>query len=251
MSSVLVKNDKTLLGQKVNNIDNNRVFLPFNVSKNQSEKLGNLFGRTEMSFTSELWGLELNSITYNNMHIEAPKAIMPASKMTLAKTYVVTMAKSFADKAEKFYTKIVERKAPEAPIFGITRELNLQEAFKVQQEAIQEATTELNLDELNAALKEANELPNEEINDNQVLANNPLGETIIEDAVAPIKVNNEEQPLASQTPVLEPQISSELAEEKVKKRVRKKGNVLVVPVIVVWLGIVLFGTIKLVTMIMS
>ena len=250
MSNVVVNSQKQIFTQKVNNIENSRVNLPFNVSKNQVGKLRNIFDKAKIDFYAESDKLDINSIYYGNVYVQAPKAIMPPSRITLAKTYVVTMSKKFSEKAVEFYKKVVPKKQPENPVFGITKELNLQEALKIQQEAIQEATTEIDLTELNNALNADKKLPElQSTPESQVLANSPLGETVIEN---PVNLNNQEQQAIQPTQV---QPSPELAVQGEVKTLAKKrglrGNVLVVPIVIIWLGIVLIGTIKGVTAIMS
>jgi len=251
MSIVVTKNE-SILNQKVSNIDNGRVFLPFNVTKNQANKLQAILAKVQMTFTAEQDKLDINEIMYNGSRIEAPRAIMAPSKITLAKTYIATMPKTIATKVESFYKKLVAKKEVENPVFGITQEINLQEAFKLQQEALQEATVEISLDEINTALNANKQMQKEESTESQILANNPLGQTVIEDSIQPLNASDEEKPLAQQTPVLESQPEQDVIEKpKALTRKKARGNILVVPIIVIWLGLVLFGTIKLVTTIMS
>ena len=200
-----------------------------------------------MTLYSEPDKLQINSLEYNGVRVNpAVAAIVPASKMTLAKTYIATIKKSISEKVGSFYSKIVEQKREDVPVFGITGELNLQEAFKLQQEAIQEATTELDLTELNQVLNAEKKMPAEE--GKQVLSNSPLGETVIEN---PINLNAEEIKVNENIEASVPQQEAPVAEESKKLVKSKRGNVLVVPVIVIWLGLVLFGTIKAVTAILS
>ena len=49
MSNVEVIN-KTLIDQRVNNLENSKVFLPFNVSKSQVEKLQELLNKIKVTF---------------------------------------------------------------------------------------------------------------------------------------------------------------------------------------------------------
>ena len=251
MSNVVINNDKVIQNQKINSLEQSRVILPFHVNKNQISKLIDLLSKTKMTLYSEPDKLQINSLEYNGVRVNpAVAAIAPASKMTLAKTYIATIKKSISDTVSSFYSKIVEAKKEDVPVFGITQELNLQEAFKVQQEAIEEATTEIDLTELNKVLNSEKEMPEAE---KQVLSNSPLGETVIENPVnlnaEEIKVNETvESTIAQQnTPIVEQTVP-----EKPKTLAKsKKGNVLVIPIIVVWLGLVLFGTIKAVTAILS
>lgn len=249
MSNVLINNDKNIQNQKIKNLEQNRVTLPFHINKNEISRIIGLFSRTKMTLYSEPDKLQINSLEFNGVRVNsAIAAIGPTSKMTLAKTYIATIKKSISEKVGTFYSKIikpVEEKKEDIPVFGITQELNLQEAFKLQQEAIQEATTELDLSELNHVLNAEKKLPEEE---KQVLANSLLGETVIQN---PINLNSEEIKVNETIESTIQQQEAPVIEESKKLVKSKRGNVLVIPVIVVWLGLVLFGTIKAVTAILS
>lgn len=257
MSNVVINNDRNIQNQRISNLEQSRVILPFHIDKTRINKIISLFSRTKLALYSEPDKLQINSLEYNGVRVKpAIAAIAPASKMTLAKTYIATIKKDVSEKVGLFYNKVVEvvepKKEEEIPVFGITQELNLQEAFKLQQEAIQEATTEIDLTELNKVLNPENKLPEEE---KQVLSNNPLGETVIEN---PVNLNAEEIKVNEAAVPNVPQQNTPVAEgttpvvEQPKTLVKsKKGNVLVIPIIVVWLGLVLFGTIKAVTAILS
>lgn len=246
MSNVVINNDKVISNHKTNSLEQSRVILPFHVNKNQISKLTGLLSKTKMTLYSEPDKLQINSLKYSGVRVNpAVAAIAPASKMTLAKTYIATIKKSISDTVSSFYSKIVEAKKEEVPVFGITQELNLQEAFKLQQEAIQEATTEIDLTELNKVLNSEKKLPEEE---KQVLSNSPLGESIIEN---PVNLNTEVINVNNQTEASVQQATTAVVEQPKTLVKSKKGNVLVVPVIVIWLGLVLFGTIKAVTAILS
>jgi len=238
MSNV-VTNNQVISDQRVKNIDQSRVFLPTNVSKSKKDKLIDMFSKSRISFYVEQENLDIYDISYGNVNVHAIKGIMAPSKMTLAKTYIVTMAKKFSETAGKFYEKVVPKKEPEAPIIDISGETNLQKALA-------EATMELDLNELNASLTQNKELPAEEISiQPQILANNPNSNNSIETPPEQIKINEETKLTSEQPQVIEP-------ETNVKKLVKsKKGNVLVIPIIIIWLGLVLVGTIKAVTAIMS
>jgi len=233
MSSVVINSSKVLGNQRVKSIDSNRVFFPFNVNKGDVTKLGGLLSKISVKFFSEPEKLEIERLSYNGINIKKIDKELNNSKMTLAKTYVVTMKKSFISKVREFYGRVVEKS--DVPVFGITKELNLQEA-------LQEATMEIDLSTLNQVNQQ----------NTQVLANNPAGDTVIEN---PVNLNNNvvqptptvETQETNQTPVVNGNVEQL---QKVKSR-KLSGKVFVVPVIIVWLGLVLVGTIKAVTAIMS
>lgn len=233
MSSVVINSSRVLGNQRVKSIDSNRVFLPFNVSKGDSTKLANLLSKISVKFFAEPEKLEIERLSYNGLNIKKTDRELNNSRMTLAKTYVVTMKKNFISKVRDFYGRVIEKS--DVPVFSITKELNLQEA-------LQEATMEIDLSTLNQINQ-----PN-----TQVLANNPNGDTVVEN---PANLNNN---VAEITPVVEtqeinqtPVVNGNVEQsQKVKSR-KLSGKVFVVPVIIVWLGLVLVGTIKAVTAIMS
>lgn len=259
MSSVVISN-RSIFNQRVSSIENNKVLLPFNVSKEQGKKLTNLLSNIKVTFLSEQDKLDIGELVYNNLNIKSSDREIGDSRFTLSKTYVVTMKQGFVSKVKSFYDRVVKPKEPERPIFNIGNETNLQQALA-------EATTEIDLSTVNASLNQSNV-----INPQQVLANDPLGEKVIENGInldntTSVKnetvvnstheeanlvqnsVNtqtvgnlNQEIPLEAQAPVLE--------QPKVKVK-KLKGNVLIVPVVVVWLAAVFFGTLKLVTGILS
>lgn len=288
MSNVVISN-RSIFNQRVSNIEQNKVLLPFNISKEQTKKLVELLSKIKVTFLSEQDKLNISNLTYNNINVKANDRQFINSRFTLSKTYVVTMKQSFITKVSSFYGRLVEYKAPERPIFNIGNETNLQAALA-------EATTEIDLSAINASLNPQNIQPNP-----QVLANNPLGETVIANPVnlnpQPVEMNP-----VNQMPFVQPQIQAQpqfqqqfqtqpqfqgqpqiqplpqvnnpnmmvqptmtmapnmqevvtpIQEipEKPKKRVKKlKGNVLVVPIVVIWLGAVFFGTLKLVTSILT
>lgn len=233
MSSVVINSSKVLGNQRVKSIDSNRVFFPFNVSKGDATKLVSLLSKISVKFFYEPEKLEIERLSYNGINIKKIDRKLNNNKMTLAKTYVVTMKNSFISKVREFYGRVVEKS--DVPVFSITKELNLQEA-------LQEATMEIDLSTLNQISQQKT----------QVLANNPAGDTVIEN---PVNLdNNVEQPAPivetqeiTQTPVVNGNVE---LPQKVKSR-KLSGKVFVVPVIIVWLGLVLVGTIKAVTAIMS
>ena len=102
----------------------------------------------------------------------------------------------------------------------------------------------------------------------QVLANDPLGETVIDnpvnlnepkpvEAVVPQQTVVEpqttpqpevQQPVVTQQEPMMQQPVQEVAQKpKVRRRLfSRKGNVLVIPIVAIWLGAVFYGTMKLV-----
>ena len=296
MSNVVISN-RSIFNQRVSNIEQNKVLLPFNISKEQTKKLVELLSKIKVTFLSEQDKLNISNLTYNNINVKANDRQFINSRFTLSKTYVVTMKQSFITKVSSFYGRLVEYKAPERPVFNIGNETNLQAALA-------EATTEIDLSAINASLNYQNIQPNTFEQPNpQVLANNPLGETVIANPVnlnpQPVEMNPvnqmpfvqpqiqaqpqfqqqfQTQPQFQQQPQIQPlpQVNNpnmmvqpamtmapninmqevvtpvpELA-EKPKKRVKKlKGNVLAVPIVVIWLGAVFYGTLKLVTSILT
>ena len=273
MTNVAISN-RSLLNQKVSSLENNKVFLPFNVNKEQAKKLSDLLSKTKISFLFEL----------DNLKIKNKNLVLNNCRFTLSKTYVVTMKQNFITKMKTFYNRLVEEKIVERPIFNIARETNLQEA-------LQEATTEIDLSMINAGLNnlspQAVTIPEqfiqvqEQPQSAQVLANNPLGETIIEN---PINLNMEQQPKISTStiennmvnvnpvnqmnnpsltnvniPVGESTVINQEAINSVENTVQQpkkkkrllRGNILSISVVAIWLGLVFFGTLKLVTYILT
>lgn len=300
MSNVVISN-RTIFNQRVGNIEQNKVLLPFNVTREQVKKIEELLSKIKVSFLVSQDSININNLSYNNINIKASDRVLENNRFTLSRTYVVTMKQSFISKVRNFYGRIIAPVVPERPIFNIGKETNLQEA-------LQEATTEIDLSAINTNV---NNIPNnnQTIPSNnmveqpaQVLANNPLGETIIEN---PVNLNNQEQPMNTnvsvapvvntspvqvQAPVApvvpesnpvmmtpQPQVQpqpvinvvqpqqpvmgnpaipnqpiNQVTPEQPKVKVKKlKGSVLAVPIIVVWLGLVFYGTLKLVTSILT
>lgn len=264
MSSVVISN-RSIFNQRIKNIDQNKVLLPFNVNKEQTKKLEELLSKIKVTFLSEQDKLNISSLNYNNLNIKTNEKLPSASKFTLSKTYVVTMKQSFIGKVKNFYDRIVEEKAPERPVFSIGNETNLQQALA-------EATTEIDLSAINASLN--NQISQPEVAEQktpQVLSNNPLGETVIENPVnlAPTEqpanttiVNNEvpTTPVSATPQAVEPTtvvttqevpVQQEVVEQPNKKVKKKKFGFIAVPVVMVWLGAVFYGTLKLVTSILT
>lgn len=292
MSNVVVSN-KILSDQRIGNIDSNKVLLPFNVTKEQVEKLKGILSKIDAIFSYDLDKLSISNMTYINSRFKDNNRDLSNCKFTLSNTYVATIKQSIVNKVKAFYNKIIKPQE-QVPVFGISKETNLQEALN-------EATQEINLTELNAALNKP--LPEEKPIENyqQVLANDATGvittfggdmnaknelnqvvtertnEAISNPTPIPVQpiVNNPEpqiQPTMNPQPafntinnVEQPQVPNNLNTSiplpetheqavpvqpnvKVKKL---KGNVLVIPIVIIWLGLVLVGTIKLVTSILT
>lgn len=292
MSNVVVSN-KILSDQRIGNIDSNKVLLPFNVTKEQVEKLKGILSKIDAIFSYDLDKLSISNMTYINSRFKDNNRDLSNCKFTLSNTYVATIKQSIVNKVKAFYNRIIKPQE-QVPVFGISKETNLQEALN-------EATQEINLTELNAALNKP--LPEEKPIENyqQVLANDATGvittfggdmnaknelnqvvtertnEAISNPTPIPVQpiVNNPEpqvQPTINPQPafntvnnVEQPQVPNNLNTNiplpetyeqavpvqpnvKVKKL---KGNVLVIPIVIIWLGLVLVGTIKLVTSILT
>lgn len=260
MSSVVISN-RNILDQKVN-LEKNRVILPFNVSGEQIKKLKDLLEKTTISFLTETDNLRIGSLLYNGTNVKHNTKTVNESKMTLSKTYVVTMKKTFIDKVIAFYNRIAE--PPKPPMFDIKNETNLQEAlstpsqnFNVQEmfpqqnpvvgKALEEATTEIDLSSLNAM--KTSEQTTENQQPNQVLANDPLGETVINN---PVNLNESNVQNQQEVNQVQNPTGQEVVEKKPKRFfLKRKGNVLAIPIVIIWLGLVLFGTVKLVTSILT
>ena len=144
MANVVISN-RSIFNQRVGSIENNKVLLPFNVSKNQIKKLVELLQKIQVTFLSEPDKLNIGSLTYSNINVKPSSLQITNGRFTLSKTYVVTMKQSFIEKVKSFYNRIEAPKAPERPIFNIGKETNLQEALA-------EATTEIDLSAINASL---------------------------------------------------------------------------------------------------
>lgn len=292
MSNVVVSN-KSLSDQRIGNIDSNKVLLPFNVNKEQVEKLKGILSKIDAIFSYDLDKLSISSMAYMNSKFKDNNRDLSNCKFTLSNTYVATIKQSIVNKVKTFYDKIIKPQE-QVPVFGISKETNLQEALN-------EATQEINLTELNAALNKP--LPEEKPIENyqQVLANDATGvittfggdmnaknelnqvvtertnEAISNPTPIPVQpiVNNPEpqvQPAINPQPTFNtinnveqqqvpnnlntniplPETYEQAVPVQPNVKVKKlKGNVLVIPIVIIWLGLVLVGTIKLVTSILT
>lgn len=285
MSNVVISN-KNLFDQKVYNIDSNKVLLPFNVSKENILKLSSILSKTDALFSYDVDRLSISSMRYANASFKENDRNLENCRFTLANTYVATVKRSITDKVKRFYDRVVVPKVS-VPVFEISKETNLQEALN-------EATQEINLTELNNALSSSKSLPSEKPIDNftQVLANDATGNVttfggdmnaktelnqVVTDRVNQAMVNPTPVPsqvnlnsdinansnnlnssvnfdsinsqVVSSTSTLE---NEQNTLDKPKVKVKKlRGNVLIIPIVVVWLGLVLVGSIKLVTSILT
>lgn len=269
MANVAISN-RSIFNQRIGNIEQNKVLLPFNVTKEQENKLVGLLSKVKVTFFAMEDKLKIKDLSYQNINIKTTDRNIGNCRFTLAKTYVVTM-KNIIPKIAPFYERVIEVKAPERPTFSISNETNLQEALA-------EATTEINLEAINAGLNNQEQSLEAQAKDNvqtvapniieqptpQVLVNNPSGETVIDNPVnlnqpTPAEqVANVQQPQVqsvnnvAQQPVNQmqpnvPQMEQPAVQPKVKKRLfSRKGSVLAVPIVMIWLGAVFYGTMKLV-----
>lgn len=264
MSSVVISN-RSIFNQKISNIEKNKVLLPFNVTKEQEKKIKELLSKVKVTFLSEPDKLTIKSLAYKDTIVKSSEKELNNCRFSLSKTYVVTMKQNFVTKVKMFYDRVIAEKIPQRPVFDINKETNLKEA-------LQEATVEIDINTINASLNSLAQESQEQVQPNQVLANNPLGETVIEN---PINLNNtnQEEIQAPVAPVLEQaqpqnnvvQQPAQVVQEqvivptqevletpaKVKKRRFSRGSILAVPIVVVWLGVVFYGTVKLVTNILT
>ena len=292
MSNIVVSN-KILLDQRIKNIDSNKVLLPFNVTKEQVEKLKGILSKIDAVFSYDIDKLSISNMKYIDSKIKDNNRDLSNCKFTLSNTYVATIKQSIVNKVKAFYDRIIKPQE-QVPVFGISKETNLQEALN-------EATQEINLTELNAALNKP--LPEEKPIENyqQVLANDATGiittfggdmnaknelnqvvtertnEAISNPTPIPVQpiVNNPEpqvQPTINPQPAFNtinnveqqqvpnnlntniplPETHEQAVPVQPNVKVKKlKGNVLVIPIVIIWLGLVLVGTIKLVTSILT
>lgn len=286
MSNIVVSN-KILLDQRIKNIDSNKVLLPFNVTKEQVEKLKGILSKIDAVFSYDIDKLSISNMKYIDSKIKDNNRDLSNCKFTLSNTYVATIKQSIVNKVKAFYDRIIKPQE-QVPVFGISKETNLQEALN-------EATQEINLTELNAALNKP--LPEEKPIENyqQVLANDATGvittfggdmnaknelnqvvtertnEAISNPTPIPVQpiVNNSEpqvQPAFNTINTVEqqqvpnnlntniplPETYEQAVPVQPNVKVKKlKGNVLVIPIVIIWLGLVLVGTIKLVTSILT
>lgn len=312
MSNVVISN-RSIFNQRINNIDKNRVVLPFNVTKEQKDKLIKLLESTTIEFVNEIDKLEISKFIFGNIEVKSVRDIAN-STFTLSKSYVATMKQNIISNVDAFYKKLKEQpKTEEAkvekPIFVHTEdETNLKQALA-------EATAELDLSELqtktNVVLANSQMEDKELQVDSSIVSENvepivpqevqPVGQTpVVNPTPAPVvntepapvveqqvsvsqqpilteqpkpvveqSLTTEPQPIANQQPTILPeqtvqqpqmvQPPQEYVENtvmpeqpKVKKKLfSRKGNILIIPLIVLWLGLVLFGSIKLVTSILT
>ena len=304
MSNVAISN-RSIFNQKVGNIEQSKVLLPFNVTKEQENKLVELLSKIKVTFLAMEDKLGIKDLSYLESNIKPANKNFVNSRFTLSKTYVVTMKQNFISKMESFYEKVstveqqpqqqiqaqpqqivVQQEVPtqpvveqqlvqERPTFSISNETNLQEALA-------EATAEIDLKAINEGLNKEQDLTNQALDNvqkvettvfeqpaQQVLSNNPQGETIIENPVnltEPTQAVNMAQPQPQGvTPVMpaapQPEVQQQVMETPIQQSVEKpkmlkrffskKGNVLAIPIVAIWLGGVFYATMKFVMSILT
>lgn len=328
MSSVVISN-RMIGNQRIREIDIAKVNLPFNVSKNQVQKVIDLLSKISISLDVDYDKLEIKSMSFSGLSLKGKRDIQN-SNFTLQSTYVATIKSSIVTKVKAFYDKVKTIEHPQRPIINIGEETNLQQALR-------EATAEIPLEEINQSLNNVNvvnnnpnpqnAIPNLEqqipqqfnnqefVNNSQaqvpvqnainnvpspeqktdiVLANSPYEENNIKmnSAVLPNNNNNaqvnnnmnhqpmnnpipQNQSIVNQMPNnfqnnmpngvmtngMTPQNDNVVPQTmpyqenlpmqpnvKVKKL---SGKIFTIPIVIIWLGLVLVGSIKLVTSILT
>lgn len=298
MSNVLI-NNRMINNQKIRSLDIQKVNLPFNVSKEQVNKLTTLLCKIQISLNKVPDNLEINSIQFNSTKIKPSKNI-PNSKFTLKSTYVATIKSNVVEKVISFYQKLKPAIENKTPVFNISAETNLQQALR-------EATTEIPIEEINKSLNTnvvnntnipaspsvnptnaTNNLPNNNKKQDVVIANSPYEDNNIKmnsnvlpnnnvsqmQFVTGEPVNNQNniqtntfnamkgqyisnnqnvvmpQQLDNQVPQTMPLPENAPVQPNVKVK-KLSGKVLTIPIVIIWLGLVLVGSIKLVTSILT
>ena len=244
MSNVVII-DRGILNQTVKSVENSRVLLPFNVTKEHITKVKTLLSKVKATFSLEMGSLKIDSLTYGNINFNSNNRTLPTSNFTLSKTYVATMKQSVVKKVKSFYDRVLDIKE-QIPVFDISNETNLQEA-------LQEATNEIDLSALKMANVDNEVTPIESPVDNysQVLVNNPSGEDLVFGGELNANKEIKETNIETNTNNDVEQENIPLSAQKPKVRTRSRGNVLVIPIVIAWLAFVLIGTIKLVTNILG
>lgn len=259
MAEVLIEK-RGIGNQRLSSIGNAQVVLPFNVTQLQAKKLEDLLDKTNMKLNVEVDNLSISSLSFGNVQIKSVEKPMANSNFRIQKAYVATIKSSIVDKVNMFYDRVKEPvRINVIPTINIDKETNLQEALG-------EVTEEIDLSTINTALNPA---PSE---NQQVLANDPFSQPV--NQMVSQSVSQVVQPIAS-TPevvVAQPQVvqpmdvavqnvqpeltvpneTESMPLDKPKVKVKKlNGYVLAIPVVIIWLGAVLIGTIKLVTSILT
>ena len=105
MSNVVISN-RSIFNQRINNIDKNRVVLPFNVTKEQKDKLIKLLESTTIEFVNEIDRLEISKFIFGNIEVKSVRDIAN-STFTLSKSYVATMKQNIISNVDAFLDKEV------------------------------------------------------------------------------------------------------------------------------------------------
>lgn len=151
MSSVVI-NNRMIGNQRIREIDIAKVNLPFNVSKNQVQKVIDLLSKISVSLEVDYDKLEIKSMSFNGLSLKGKRDIQD-SNFTLQNTYVATIKSSIVTKVKAFYDKVKTIEHPQRPIINIGEETNLQQALR-------EATAEIPLEEINKSLNNVNAVNN-------------------------------------------------------------------------------------------
>lgn len=259
MAEVLIEK-RGIGNQRLSSIGNAQVVLPFNVTQLQAKKLEDLLNKINIKLDVGVDSLSISSLSFNDVQIKSVEKPMPNSNFRIQKAYVATIKSSIVDKVNMFYNRVKEPvRINTIPTINIDKETNLQEALG-------EVTEEIDLTTINTALNTA---PAE---NPQVLANDPFSQQVnqtvsqpVGQVVQPVASTSEEVAIQPQTvqPTnvaiqnVQPELTvpNEMASmplDNPKVKVKKlNGYVLAIPVVIVWLGAVLIGTIKLVTSILT
>ncbi len=151
MSSVVI-NNRMIGNQRIREIDIAKVNLPFNVSKNQVQKVIDLLSKISVSLEVDYDKLEIKSMSFSGLSLKGKRDIQN-SNFTLQSTYVATIKSSIVTKVKAFYDKVKNIEHPQRPIINIGEETNLQQALR-------EATAEIPLEEINKSLNNVNAVNN-------------------------------------------------------------------------------------------
>lgn len=151
MSSVVISN-RMIGNQRIREIDIAKVNLPFNVSKNQVQKVIDLLSKISISLEVDYDKLEIKSMSFSGLSLKGKRDIQN-SNFTLQSTYVATIKSSIVTKVKAFYDKVKTIEHPQRPIINIGEETNLQQALR-------EATAEIPLEEINQSLNNVNVVNN-------------------------------------------------------------------------------------------
>lgn len=241
MTEVLIEK-RSIGNQKISSIEKQQVVLPFNITQLQVGQLKNLLDKTELKLNAQSDRLTISNLSFNGTQIKSINKPIPNSNFRIQKAYVATIKSNIVDKVNSFYTKVVEPINSTIPTINIDKETNLQEALG-------EVTEEIDVTTINNALNSKN------TENSQILANDPYNVTTQPVNNIPETPQQIEQPANN---VTMPNIQSEITvptenmplQPKVKIK-KLNGYILAIPIVIIWLGAVLIGTIKLVTNILT